>query len=168
MGGYMFSKFVTVVAANICLLSLLACAPNTPPAPVASDTRAADEAAVREISAKRMKAIAARDFDAIESYYADDGWQLPNNGPIARTPEERRAYWKQIEALPIASDGVDVQSRVELAASGDLAVEYGEFRQIITDKTGASTSVPQKFVRVWRKVPGSTWKVSAGMATVEN
>jgi ketosteroid isomerase-like protein len=41
-----------------------------------SDARAENEAVVREVSAKRMKAIAARDVDGIESYYYDDAWQL--------------------------------------------------------------------------------------------
>jgi len=151
--------------------TLIGCAPTTPPAasaPETRDTRAGDEAKVRAAVEDFKRAIATRDLDAILAFYTDDGWQLAENGAIARTAADRRAFWQTIESLPIASDVVDVADRVEVARSGDLAVQYGEFRQILSNKAGDTKSVPQKFITAWRKQSDGRWKVSASMATIRN
>ena len=166
----MFSRrFITVtLVVGTGLLALAACTQSTPSKPPPVDTLAADEASVRGASERFRSAIGIRDVDRILSFYMADGWQLAESGAIARTADERRAFWKAIEALPIASDIVDVADRIEVARSGDLAVQYGEFRQVITDGKGNFSSVPQKFVNTWRKQPDGSWKVSASMATVRN
>jgi ketosteroid isomerase-like protein len=150
------------------MLTLNACTQAPAPAASVADTRIADEASIRNAVEKFKNAIGGHDLDTIASFYADDGWQLAENGPIARTAADRRNYWQQIDALPIASDIVDVADRIEVARSGDVAVQYGEFRQILSDKTGATRSVPQKFITAWRKQPDGSWKVSASMTTVRN
>ena len=164
----MHSRLIPAFAASLAMSFIAACQFGSAPVTGTVDDRAVEEANVRTAAARWEKAIAVHDIDGILSFYTDDGWQLPANGAIARDVEQRRAFWKTIEALPVATDTVDVVDRIEVAESGDLAAQYGEFRQIITDRTGASTSVPQKFVNVWRKDADGNWKVAASMATVEN
>ena len=151
-----------------CVLLLAACAQPAAPAPQSKDTRAATEETVRATVERFKIAIGKRDVDRILSFYTADGWQLALNGPIARTDDERRTFWKGMDALPISQDAVDVSDRIELADSGDLAVQYGEFRQFWSDGKGNFKSVPQKFMTTWRRQADGTWKVSASMATVSN
>jgi uncharacterized protein (TIGR02246 family) len=150
------------------LLALGACRPPAATVQQAVDTRAGDEASVRTTAEAFKAAIGTHDADKILSFYAPDGWQLAESSNIARTAEEIRAFWKAVENLPIANDIVDVADRVEVARSGDLAVQYGEFRQVMTDSKGGFSSVSQKFITTWRKQPNGSWKVSASMSTVKN
>ena len=147
---------------------LIACSQGNMPSMSGSDTRVEDAAQVRSAAARWESAIGTRNIEGILSIYTDDAWQLAEIGPIARTPDERRAFWKSVESQPVANDTVNVSDRITVARSGDLAVQYGEFRQIISDRTGASTSVPQKFMNTWRKQADGSWKVSASMSTVKN
>ncbi len=151
-----------------CLFTLVACAQTTTPASQPADTRAANETSVRAAVERFKSAISRRNVDGILTFYASDGWQLPQNGPIARTEAERRALWTTLAGLPLAQDAVDVADRIDMAESGDLAVQYGEFRQVMVDGKGNFKSIPQKFVTSWRKQPDGSWKISASMATVEN
>jgi ketosteroid isomerase-like protein len=161
-------KVIAAAVSSAWLLELVAC--TQAPVPVAQtiDTRAVDEAHLRATVERWKAAISQHYLETILAFYTDDGWQLPENGPIARTAAERREFWEKLETLPIAIQIADVTDRIEVARSGDLAVQYGEYRQIISNKTGATTSVPQNFVTIWRKQPDGTWKVSASMATLKN
>jgi len=156
------------VLAMTAALLVSACAPGGAPVGSSADTLAMDAANVRAAADKFKRAIGGHDLETILSYYVDDGVQLAENGPAARSAAERRAFWQAIDALPIASDIVDVSDRIEVARSGELAVQYGEFRQLMSNKTGATSSEPQKFMNAWRKQPDGSWKVSASMSTVKN
>jgi ketosteroid isomerase-like protein len=146
------------------LLGLAACSPNKAPTPtVDADPRPAVMAAVGQAAESYGKAIVRRDVDAIVANYTADTWLFPPNAPIAKTADERRAYWASQTLESGASDTVGVTGHIELAQSGELAVEYGSFFQLKTDKTGASTSTPQKYVAAWEKQADGSWKVIADM-----
>jgi ketosteroid isomerase-like protein len=162
------TRRVCFAVAVTCLLMLVACTKSSTPAAPTTGSRAAAELGLRHAVEDFRSAINKRDLNRILDFYAPDGWQLAENGSIARTDAERRRYWQAIEALPIAQDIVDVTDRIELAASGDLAVQYGEFRQVFTDGKGGFKSVPQKFINSWRKGPAGQWQVIVSMATVVN
>jgi len=164
----MLTTRIPLFGAGSVLLALIACTQGGAPSSADSDSRSGDAAQVRATAAKWENAIGARNLEAILAFYTDDAWQLAEVGPIARTPEERRAFWNAVESLPVANDTVNVSDRITMARSGDLAVQYGEFRQIISDKTGASTSLPQKFINTWRKQPDGSWRVVASMSSVKN
>jgi uncharacterized protein (TIGR02246 family) len=164
----MRTRTIPAIGVSSGLLALIACSQGNTPPGSGSDTRIEDAAQVRAAAAKWENAIGARNLDAILAVYTDDAWQLAELGPIARTPDERRAFWQAVESQPVVNDTVNVADRITVARSGDLAVQYGEFRQIISDKAGASTSLPQKFMNTWRKQADGSWKVSASMSTVKN
>lgn len=150
-------------------ISLSSCADRaTQPMQEAVDHASAEEPRIREAARKWQEAIGNRDIDRILGFYTDDAWQLAANGPIARTDAERREFWSEISKLPIVTDTVGLNDRLEISRAGNLAAQYGEFRQIIVKKLGDTMSVPQKFINVWRKQPDGQWKVVASMATVQN
>ena len=68
--------------AFFCCLALLplasACSRQEP-----ADTRAADEATIRDLDAQWSKTAGTNDLEATVAYYADDAGLLPPNAPIA-------------------------------------------------------------------------------------
>ena len=153
--------------AAACLLTLLACTQSNTPTSQPKDLRTSSETDVRAAVESFKIAISKRNIDKILGFYAVDGWLLPPSGRIARTDAERRVLWTQLEALPVSQDAIDVEDRIDVAESGDLAVQYGEFRQVMADGSGNVRSIPQKFVTCWRRQPDGSWKISASMATIE-
>lgn len=150
-------------------IPLSACGTHTiQPAQQGVDQRAVEEPRIRDAARRWQEAIGNRDIEKILGFYTDDAWQLPANGPIARTGAERREFWAEISKLPIVTDTVGLNDRIEISRAGNLAAQYGEFRQIIVKKLGDTTSVPQKFINVWRRQDDGQWKVVASMATVQN
>lgn len=155
-------------AATAIILLASSCQPSGQSLTTAGHSRAADAAKIRATAEKWKSAIGRRDIDTVANFYTDDAWVLPEVGEVSRTAQARREYWQAIALLPIVADTVDVADNVEVARSGDLAIQYGEFRQLYADNAGNTSSLPQKFITVWRKQPDSSWKVSANMSTVRN
>jgi hypothetical protein len=62
-----------------CLALLLIASACTPPPP--PDTRAADEAAIRDADAQWAKTAGAKDLDGTVAYYTDDATVLPPTLP---------------------------------------------------------------------------------------
>ena len=146
------AAFVTVLAS---------CGTGQSPAPAAADTRAQDEAAIRAAEEDWGKAIEAKNLDQTLSYYADDAWVYPQNAPIAKTADQRRSVWAAFFATPGASDLEGDITRVEVARSGDLAVEYGTFAMTMNDKKGKPITEREKYVVTWKKQADGKWKAIA-------
>jgi ketosteroid isomerase-like protein len=132
-------------------------APSPPPV----DTRAQDEVAIRAAAQDWGLAIEAKNLDETLSFYAAEAWVYPQNAPVAKTADERRAVWSRFFALPGASNMEGNITRVEVARSGDLAVEYGTFAMTTKDKSGKSVTENEKSVVTWKKQADGKWKVIA-------
>ncbi len=139
----------------IALLSLAsACNRQTPP-----DTRAADEAAVREADAQWSKTAGANDLEGTVAYYVDDAALLPPNAPIASGKQAIRAVWASL-----LGPGTSISwqaSKVEVARSGDLAYIRGVYQLTMKDPQGNPMPDRGKFVEVWKKQADGKWKVVA-------
>jgi uncharacterized protein (TIGR02246 family) len=139
------------------LLSGCATAPRSP-------DPAADEKAIRDLAARWQQALLARDAAAQASMFAPDGvsyhdGQEPLVGPAAILAWESRSA-KQHPKAKITS----TTDRIEIAASGDLAVQTGEGRLTSLGEHGEDQNVHrQRFVTVWKKVNGQ-WKVAHDIA----
>jgi uncharacterized protein (TIGR02246 family) len=131
------------------------------PSPAPVDTRAQDEADIRAAVAEWGKAIENKNLDQTLSFYADDAWVYPQNAPVAKTADERRSVWTAFFAVPGASDMEGDITRVEVARSGDLAVQYGTFAMTVNDKKGKPVTENEKSVVVWKKQPDGKWKAIA-------
>jgi len=119
-----------------------------------------DQADIRTAAEGWGKAIEAKDLDQTLSYYAEDAWVYPQNAPIAKTAEQRRSVWAAFFATPGASDMEGNIQRVEVARSGDLAVEYGTFAMTLNDKKGKPITETEKYVVTWKKQPTASGKPS--------
>jgi uncharacterized protein (TIGR02246 family) len=153
------------ISSVLCLVAFVAvlagCGTAQPPAPAPVDTRAQDEAAIRAAAQDWGKAIYEKDLDQTLSYYADDAWVYPQNAPIAKTADQRRSVWTAFFATPGASDMSGDIQRVEVARSGDFAVEYGTFEMTMKDKKDKPISENEKYVTTWKKQADGKWKAIA-------
>jgi uncharacterized protein (TIGR02246 family) len=153
------------ISSVLCLVAFVAvlagCRTAQPPAPAPVDTRAQDEAAIRAAAQDWGKVIYEKDLDQTLSYYADDAWVYPQNAPVAKTADQRRSVWAAFFATPGASDMSGDIERVEVASSGDLAVEYGTFEMTMKDKKGKPIDENEKYVTTWKKQADGKWKVIA-------
>jgi ketosteroid isomerase-like protein len=52
-------------------------------------------------------------------------------------------------------------TRIEVARSGDLAVEFGTFAMTMNDKKGKPVTENEKYVVTWKKQADGKWKVIA-------
>ena len=137
---------------------LLGCSQPQP----APDTRAADEAAIREADIAWSKAAAAKQLDATLSYYSEDASMLPPNAPIATGKETFRKVWAQLFEIPGFS--VSWQPvKVEAARSGDLGYSHGTYEMTMNDPKGNPVTDRGKYVAVWKKQADKSWKAMADM-----
>lgn len=144
-----FSEKITVCGGLALMLLTAAC--NQAGSP---DTRAADEAAIREADAAWSKAAEARDLEAVVSYYSDDAQLLPPNSPIATDKKSIRASWAP---LMVPELGISWKvSKVEVARAGDLAYVIGTY--VIAMKPSNETG---KLIEIWKKQADGKWKCIA-------
>ncbi len=136
------------------LLLASACTQQAP-----ADTRAADEAAIRDLDAKWSKTAAANDLDGAVSYYSDDAYLLPPNAPIASGKQAIRAVWASMLGPSVA---VSWQvSKIEVARSSDLAYVMGTYILTVKDSQGKPSTETGKLVEVWKKQADGNWKTVA-------
>ena len=148
-------RFQLAFCGGLTLLLLVSgCTQQTP-----VDTRAVDEAAIRDLDAKWSKTAAANDLDGTLSYYSDDAYLLPPNAPIAGGKQAIRAVWASLLGPNVA---VSWQvSKVEVARSGDLAYVIGTYSLTVKDPQGKPATETGKLVEVWKKQADGNWKTVA-------
>ncbi|HEX6046144.1 MAG TPA: DUF4440 domain-containing protein [Pyrinomonadaceae bacterium] len=142
-------------------LSLLSSACQTPNQTVA-DTRAADEATLKNLDAEWSKAAGAKDVDKTVSYYADDAIVLPPNSPALTSKEAIREMWKGMLSAPGFSGGWKA-TKVEVARSGDLGYLTGTYEITQNDAAGKPMTDKGKLLEVWKKQADGSWKCVADM-----
>ena len=139
------------------------CKMAQPLTPSPAETRVQDKTAIRATAADWGKAIEDKSLDQTLSYYADDAWVYPQNAPIAKTADQRRSVWTAFFATPGASDMEGNIERVEVARSGDLAIEYDTFGMTMNDKKGkpiTETESPSSPGRSRRMASGKSSPIS--------
>lgn len=141
--------------ACIAATMLTGCSRSAPP-----DSRAADEAAIREADAASLRAIAAKQVDATLSYYDEGASILIPNAPIVTGRERIRGAWEQMFAIP-GFNLAPKTTKVEVARSGDLAYAQGSYEFSATDPKGARVLDRGKFVVVWKKQADGAWRIAA-------
>lgn len=124
-----------------------------------TDTRAADESAVREADAQWSKTAGANDLDGTVSYYSDDASLLPPNAPIATGKQAIRAVWA---AMLTPDTAVSWQvSKADVARSGELAYVMGTYQITAKNPQGKAQEDHGKMVEVWKKQADGKWKTVA-------
>lgn len=150
-----------------CVALLAACTQQPAQAPTPPDTRAADEAAIRAAATEWGKAAAARDLEKTLTFYADDASMFPPNMPIATGAEARRKVWTELLAPPDLAFSITT-TMVEVARSGDIAFETGNFEDSFNDKKGKQMKIVGKYVVVWKKHASGQWKAAADIFNSDN
>jgi uncharacterized protein (TIGR02246 family) len=158
---------IGALATTIAAAILAACSPpptaKAPAAAPAVDT-AAVAAAIQRGEARWGREYEARDAEAVGAHYAPDAVFMPLDAPPFRGREALIAAMKK---APADKDYtmVFVPERVDVAASGDLAVSIGSFEQ--------HRSLPAKVVKTgtylasYRRQPDGAWLVTALSSTLD-
>ena len=142
---------------TLALLSLFAACGQS-----AADTRAADEATLRNLDAEWSKAAGAKDLDKTASYYTDDAIILPPNMPTIQGKQQARAMWQGMFSVPGFGGGWKA-TKVEVARSGDLGYVTGTYELSETDASGRPMVDKGKYLEIWKKQADGSWKCVADM-----
>ena len=120
------------------------------------DTRAADEAAIRQADADWSKS--AKDLDKFMSFWADGARSLPPNLPAPEGRDAIRKVFAGFMALP----GISISWEVSKAeVSGDLGYTVGTYKMSFNDPKGKPVNDRGKYLTVWKRQTGGGWKVIA-------
>ena len=127
-----------------------------------ADTRAADEATLRNLDAEWSKAAGAKDLEKTVSYYTDDALILPPNIPTIQGKQGARTMWQGMFSVPGFGGGWKA-TKVEVARSGDLGWVTGTYELSETDASGRPIVDQGKYFEVWLKQADGSWKCVADM-----
>lgn len=121
---------------------------------------AAEEQAIRDLDAKWVRMVAARDTAGIADLYASDAlFMMPNAQALGGRPGVIKG-WSGMFALKNVALTF-APTKVVVAQSGDLAYEVGTYTFAFDGPKGRVED-KGKSVVVWRKQDGA-WKVAADM-----
>ena len=121
------------------------------------DTRAADEAALRNAHDNWAKAGQTKLVAAWMVFYADDAVVLPPNDKLADNRQDIAKAIGDVLALPeLAVDWHP--AKVEAAGSGDLGYVRGTYTLSFRNPKGETVSDRGKYLEVWRKQADDSWK----------
>ena len=155
------SSPLTIQISLLVLLVLLSFSSACQTEPI-TDTRAADETALRNLDAEWSKAAGAKDIDKTVFYYSDDALVMPSNSPVLQGKAAARAMWQGMFSMPGFGGGWKA-TKVEVARSGDLAYITGTYEINETEASGKQKTDKGKYLEVWKKQSDGSWKCVADM-----
>jgi uncharacterized protein (TIGR02246 family) len=142
------------------MLFAVGCAAESAPAPAVD--LAAEERAIRDISMQWLAFEKARDAAGVATLLADNSTLFRENRDPILGPAAAQAYLAQDWAENPKGQVTWATDRVEVAASGDMAVEYGTWSITAAGPDGTGTD-GGKYVTVFHKMNGQ-WKVVNDMS----
>jgi uncharacterized protein (TIGR02246 family) len=131
---------------------------NQAPPPV--DTAAAVQA-VKDGDAAQLKAAQALDAAGVAAGYTDDVTVLCPNQPLVAGKDAAQKTWAAM--LVPGTQITWAPSKVEVAASGDLAYDQGTYTVSTPGPDGKPVSDKGKYLAVVKKQADGSWKVSEDM-----
>jgi len=141
----------TALFAVIVLVNVLA---------VAQSSRTSDEQAIRSADKEWSQSAKIGTLDRFLTFYADDATVLPFNAPLVTGKENIRQFFTQLFSKP--GFGVTfAPTTVQVAKSHDIAYEVGTAQLTLNDARGQPTTLPAKYVVVWKKHGNDGWKAVA-------
>jgi ketosteroid isomerase-like protein len=120
----------------------------------------AEERRIRDLEVTWRAALAAKDTAAIERFYVEGGYYLPQQSDGYVGPEAIRDRW----AGEFSGGEFTLEREpktIEVAQAGDMAYEVGTYKVAWTKpKEGQRGGGTGNYVTVWKKV-GGEWKTAA-------
>ncbi len=124
----------------------------------APGTRDADVAALKEVEAGWVRDAATKDVEKWMAHYTDETAVLIPGSPTLTGKQAIRAALKPMLTDPNFTVTFGA-TKIDVARSGDLAYTRGTYTMTATDpKTKAPTTEKGKYLTVYRKQAGGTWK----------
>jgi uncharacterized protein (TIGR02246 family) len=131
---------------------------NQAPPPV--DTAAAVQA-VKDGDAAQLKAAQALDAAGVAAGYTDDVTVLCPNQPLVAGKDAAQKAWAAM--LVPGTQITWAPSKVEVAASGDMAYDQGTYSMSTPGSDGKTVSDKGKYLVVAKKQADGSWKVAEDM-----
>jgi len=119
-----------------------------------------DEQTIRDLDTEWSRAAENKDADKFLTFYSETGSAMPFNAPIVTGINKIRELWTGLMAKP----GFSLHfgpTRIEVAASKDLAYDLGTFELKLNDEAGKPIVIPGKYLVVWKKQSDGQWKAEA-------
>jgi uncharacterized protein (TIGR02246 family) len=116
-----------------------------------------DKATLQNLGRALAAAEAARDLEAVMSYWSDGGVAQIDGLPQIEGKESVRELMRSM--LSSFKEFESTTSHIEVAASGDVAYEYGVNRVVLPGEATDLLAMG-KYLAIWKKVDG-TWLISA-------
>lgn len=126
------------------------------------DTKS-DEQAIRTLSKNWLDLTKKHDAAACAALFADDGISYGMNQEPFVGPAAIKKHFAEQDAKSPKADVNWSTERVEVASSGDMAVEYGKYNVKGIGPAGTDSD-EGKYITVYRKVNGA-WKVAADIGS---
>lgn len=146
------AAWLVVVSAVVGLVGLQVSSAQT-------DTRAADERAIRETDLAWAKAAAAKDLERTLTFLADDATEMVPNAPVATGKAALRKSWGDMFSPP--GFAISWQpSKVEVSRGGDLGYSIGTYQTTMNGPGGKPVTDRGKYLTVWKKQADGSWKVA--------
>jgi ketosteroid isomerase-like protein len=137
---------------------LAACEQQQPQAP--PETRAAEEAAIRDMDLQWAKATGMKNVDQFVAFFADGATFLPPNVPALTSKDAIQKWASGLMANP--GFAVSWQpTKAEVSRGGDLGYTIGVYELKLNGPKGNPVSDHGKYLTVWEKQADGGWKVVA-------
>jgi uncharacterized protein (TIGR02246 family) len=146
------------------MMGLAACggtsqAPQAPApgAAMTSDTRAADEEAIRAADLAWSKSAGDKDAAKFASFYAENAVLMaPGMAETKGRDAIQQAMAGMVQDPNFALSFAP--TKIVVAKSGDMAYEIGNFQMTTSDKKKKASTLKATYVVVWGKQMDGSWK----------
>ena len=152
-------SLVAILALSFFSFLFTSCAEQEKPEMPQKSTDAEVEAIIRQQVDSLYEVYARFDYDWID-FYADEFTCIyPNFPATKRTPDSLRVQWGKI----YDKYEVKLVSRGEptIIASGDMALSYNSFHEILIKK-GTTDTIKSvgTYIVAWKRQPDDSWKIT--------
>ena len=117
----------------------------------------AETAAIRARGEAVVAAESAMDTEAALAFWAPDGMIQGHGIPLMQGSDQLRAVYDGF--FQAVAEFGSTTTRIEVAASGDMAWEYGVNRAVVPGPDGNMLDMG-KYIAIWRKIDG-IWYLTA-------
>jgi len=143
------------------LLALFAAGATAPTQTATAQNQSEDEQAVWSLENAYFAHLAAKEFEALESFYHADfiGWPSHSPEPVGASAGRR-----SLEELLAEVQVLSIQVRPQAAViRGDVAVTHSFVDMQQSDAAGEASSYSYRITHTWLR-EGGTWKILGGMS----